>query len=64
MPRLSHANAAVVLSAVKVLMKMTEHVPSDSPFMDTLNKKLAPPLGEGRGREGRGGGRELDPLPY
>ena len=54
MPRLSHANAAVVLSAVKVLMKMTEHIPPDSPFLGTLNKKLAPPLGEGRGGEGRG----------
>lgn len=49
MPRLSHANAAVVLSAVKVLMKMTEHIPPDSPFLGTLNKKLAPPLGEERG---------------
>ena len=62
MPRLSHANAAVVLSAVKVLMKMTEHVPQDSPFLDTLNKKLAPPLGEGEGqereREGQGQKRE------
>ena len=47
MPRLSHANAAVVLSAVKVLMKMTEHIPPDSPFLETLNKKLAPPLGKG-----------------
>ena len=49
MPRLSHANAAVVLSAVKVLMKITEHIPPDSPFLGTLNKKLAPPLGEERG---------------
>lgn len=58
MPRLSHANAAVVLSAVKVLMKMTEHIPPDSPFLGTLNKKLAPPLGEGRGGVRAGEGRE------
>lgn len=43
-PRLAHANAAVVLSAVKVLMKFLEMLPSDSDFVSTLTKKLAPPL--------------------
>jgi vesicle coat complex subunit len=43
-PRLAHANAAVVLSAVKVLMKLMEMLPADSDFVTTLTKKLAPPL--------------------
>ncbi|XP_014283515.1 AP-1 complex subunit beta-1 [Halyomorpha halys] len=43
-PRLAHANAAVVLSAVKVLMKFLEMLPSESDFVSTLTKKLAPPL--------------------
>ncbi|XP_024084652.1 AP-1 complex subunit beta-1 isoform X3 [Cimex lectularius] len=43
-PRLAHANAAVVLSAVKVLMKFMEMLPSESDFVSTLTKKLAPPL--------------------
>ncbi|XP_055383043.1 AP-1 complex subunit beta-1 isoform X2 [Condylostylus longicornis] len=43
-PRLAHANAAVVLSAVKVLMKLLEMLSSDSDFCTTLTKKLAPPL--------------------
>ncbi|XP_065663309.1 AP-1 complex subunit beta-1 isoform X2 [Hydra vulgaris] len=43
-PRLSHANAAVVLSAVKVLMKLMEMMPAGSPFLQSLSKKLAPPL--------------------
>ncbi|OQV21734.1 AP-1 complex subunit beta-1 [Hypsibius exemplaris] len=43
-PRLAHANAAVVLSAVKVLMKLMEMLPSDSDFVVALSKKLAPPL--------------------
>ncbi|XP_063219477.1 AP-2 complex subunit beta [Bacillus rossius redtenbacheri] len=43
-PRLAHANAAVVLSAVKVLMKFMELLPSESEFVSTLTKKLAPPL--------------------
>lgn len=42
-PRLAHANAAVVLSAVKVLMKFMERM-NDPDFVTTLNKKLAPPL--------------------
>ncbi|XP_018800836.1 PREDICTED: AP-1 complex subunit beta-1 [Bactrocera latifrons] len=43
-PRLAHANAAVVLSAVKVLMKLLEMLSNDSDFCATLTKKLAPPL--------------------
>ncbi|XP_043275247.1 AP-1 complex subunit beta-1 isoform X1 [Venturia canescens] len=43
-PRLAHANAAVVLSAVKVLMKLMEMLQSESDFVGTLTKKLAPPL--------------------
>ena len=45
-PRLSHANAAVVLSAVKVLMKLMEMMVSGSPFIQSLVKKLSPPLGK------------------
>ncbi|XP_063541262.1 AP-1 complex subunit beta-1 [Cydia strobilella] len=43
-PRLAHANAAVVLSAVKVLMKLMEMVSSDTELVSTLSRKLAPPL--------------------
>uniref|UniRef100_A0A8C4RUL5 AP complex subunit beta n=1 Tax=Erpetoichthys calabaricus TaxID=27687 RepID=A0A8C4RUL5_ERPCA len=43
-PRLSHANSAVVLSAVKVLMKFLELLPKDSDYYTTLLKKLSPPL--------------------
>uniref|UniRef100_A0AAY4CC65 AP complex subunit beta n=1 Tax=Denticeps clupeoides TaxID=299321 RepID=A0AAY4CC65_9TELE len=43
-PRLSHANSAVVLSAVKVLMKFLELLPKDSDYYITLLKKLSPPL--------------------
>ncbi|GFS54184.1 hypothetical protein TNIN_165961 [Trichonephila inaurata madagascariensis] len=43
-PRLAHANAAVVLSAVKVLMKLMEMMSPESEFVTTLTKKLAPPL--------------------
>ncbi|XP_037566831.1 AP-1 complex subunit beta-1-like [Dermacentor silvarum] len=43
-PRLAHANAAVVLSAVKVLMKFMEMMSNDCDFINTLTKKLAPPL--------------------
>lgn len=43
-PRLSHANAAVVLSAVKVLMKFMELLEPDSQYLTSLTRKLAPPL--------------------
>ncbi|CAJ0942250.1 unnamed protein product, partial [Mesorhabditis belari] len=43
-PRLAHANAAVVLSTVKVLMKLIELLPNDSEFITQLIRKLAPPM--------------------
>ncbi|XP_022095731.1 AP-2 complex subunit beta-like isoform X2 [Acanthaster planci] len=43
-PRLAHANAAVVLSAVKVLMKFMEMMPVEGEYLTTLTRKLAPPL--------------------
>nr|XP_022344232.1 AP-1 complex subunit beta-1-like [Crassostrea virginica]XP_022344233.1 AP-1 complex subunit beta-1-like [Crassostrea virginica] len=43
-PRLAHANAAVVLSAVKVIMKFMEMLEVNSEYISTLVKKLSPPL--------------------
>lgn len=43
-PRLAHANAAVVLSTVKVIMKMLELVDPSADITLTIMKKLAPPL--------------------
>ncbi|KAK3097948.1 hypothetical protein FSP39_014752 [Pinctada imbricata] len=43
-PRLAHANAAVVLSAVKVIMKFMEMLDSSADYITMLVKKLAPPL--------------------
>ncbi len=43
-PRLAHANAAVVLSTVKVLMKFMEMLENGSDLVVTLQRKLAPPL--------------------
>lgn len=46
-PRLAHANAAVVLSAVRVLMKLMEAVaasPDGQDAVASLTRKLAPPL--------------------
>ncbi|XP_048769031.2 AP-1 complex subunit beta-1-like isoform X2 [Ostrea edulis] len=43
-PRLAHANAAVVLSAVKVIMKFMEMLEVNSDYISTLVKKLSPPL--------------------
>lgn len=43
-PRLAHANAAVVLSTVKVLMKFMEMLDPSSDLVGTLQRKLAPPL--------------------
>merc|ERR1711981_1157524 len=43
-PRLAHVNAAVVLSAVKVLMKYMEMMSQDADFVTNMTKKLAPPL--------------------
>jgi vesicle coat complex subunit len=44
-PRLQHVNAAVVLSAVKVIMKLLDGLLNDE-YKDVLLKKLAPPLGK------------------
>lgn len=46
-PRLAHANAAVVLSAVKVLMRLLEMLsrnPENKDFIENMTKKLSPPL--------------------
>ncbi|XP_059165905.1 AP-1 complex subunit beta-1-like isoform X2 [Physella acuta] len=43
-PRLAHANAAVVLSAVKVIMKYMEILDIHSDYVTMLVKKLSPPL--------------------
>ncbi|KAK3793303.1 hypothetical protein RRG08_042245 [Elysia crispata] len=43
-PRLAHANAAVVLSAVKVIMKYMEILDINSDTVTMLVKKLSPPL--------------------
>ncbi|CAF1427383.1 unnamed protein product [Rotaria sordida] len=43
-PRLAHANSAVVLSTVKVLMKFLELIDPNSEFVQNLYRKLAPPL--------------------
>lgn len=42
-PRLQHANSAVVLSAVKVIMKFLEKV-TDADTERSLSRKMAPPL--------------------
>ncbi|KAI0979612.1 hypothetical protein GJ496_011032 [Pomphorhynchus laevis] len=42
--RLAHANSAVVLSTVKVLMLLVEKMDQNSEFVLNLEKKLSPPL--------------------
>ncbi|KAL7667715.1 hypothetical protein ACOME3_010483 [Neoechinorhynchus agilis] len=42
--RLAHANAAVVLSSVKVLVKFLDFIDSKSEFVVATHRKLAPPL--------------------
>ncbi|RQM11303.1 hypothetical protein DD237_000773 [Peronospora effusa] len=42
-PRLQHANSAVVLLAVKVIMTFLEKV-SDADTERSLSRKMAPPL--------------------
>ncbi|VDO05172.1 unnamed protein product [Rodentolepis nana] len=44
MPRLQHANAAVVLSAVKVVIRTLGFIDPESDFAQTTSKKLSPPL--------------------
>ena len=43
-PRLAHVNAAVVLSAVRVLMQYMEIMGQDTDFVNNMVKKLSPPL--------------------
>ncbi|KAG2210778.1 hypothetical protein INT46_006848 [Mucor plumbeus] len=43
MPRLQHANGAVVLSAIKVLMINMRHIKEES-FVKSMCRKMAPPL--------------------
>lgn len=43
-PRLAHANSAIVLSAVKVIMKLLEMMDQNSDFFGLMIKKLSPPL--------------------
>lgn len=43
-PRLQHANCAVVLSAVKVILKQLPLLGGNAELMASLRKKLAPPL--------------------
>lgn len=43
-PRLAHANSAVVLSAVKVVIKLMEMMEQNSDAVTLLIKKLSPPL--------------------
>lgn len=43
-PRLQHANSAVVMSAVKVILRYMKSVDNDTEHTTSLRKKLAPPL--------------------
>lgn len=43
-PRLQHANCSVVLSAVKVILVYLEHLSPTHSLVETLKRKLAPPL--------------------
>lgn len=43
-PRLAHANSAIVLSSVKVIMKLMEMMDPSSEVVSMLIKKLAPPM--------------------
>jgi vesicle coat complex subunit len=43
-PRLQHVNTSVVLSAVKVILVYMTLLPEDHEMIDTLKKKLAPPI--------------------
>ena len=44
LPRLQHANSAIVLTAIRVVLYMTNYILNDD-IVDTLYRKLAPPLG-------------------
>ncbi|KAI9104755.1 Clathrin/coatomer adaptor, adaptin-like protein [Phlyctochytrium arcticum] len=42
-PRLQHANSAVVLTAIRVILYLTNYIPKDE-VVNTLLKRLGPPL--------------------
>lgn len=42
-PRLQHANSAVVLSAVKVIIQMIDYLQAED-MLKSLGRKMAPPL--------------------
>jgi vesicle coat complex subunit len=44
-PRLQHANSAVVLTAIRVILYFTNYILRDE-VVDTLYRKLGAPLGE------------------
>ena len=43
-PRLQHANSAVVLSAVKVMLRLMDLLPDTNELARTVSKKMGPPL--------------------
>jgi len=43
--RLSHANSAVVLTTIKVILYLMNYM-EDEPFMRSLERKMGPPLGQ------------------
>ena len=44
LPRLQHANSAVVLSAVRVILYLMNYMSQDN-LVETLYRKIGPPLG-------------------
>jgi vesicle coat complex subunit len=44
-PRLQHANAGVVLTAVKVVIHLLNFV-TDADYVNSVFRKMAPPLGK------------------
>lgn len=51
--RLQHANSAVVLTTIKVILYLMNYM-GDPDTIDNLSRKLSPPLGEKRPQEGFG----------
>lgn len=44
--RLSHANAAVVLSTIRLILRLLNSVEQDHRFVQVTHRKLGPPLGK------------------
>ncbi len=44
LPRLKHSNSAIILTAIKVILYLTNYINNES-VVDGMYKKLAPPLG-------------------